>query len=124
MANSYQYGELSLKLEDTLFRAKYLIQIYALAQQVRPTTLTAAFGRDINVADVQWLIGQFEEGDFSRLPDVEIRSRLALQGLRSAYTQERNLIYLAEDFVEEADRDELLEALLQEIVSAVRSFSR
>ena len=124
MANGYQHNNLPSKLEDTLFRAKYLIQIYALSQQIRPTTLTNAFGKGINVEEVQWLIRQLEEGDFSTLPEVRMRSRLLLDGLRSSYVPEQNTIYIAEDFIEGADEDELLAALLQEIVSAMKFFSR
>lgn len=124
MASGYQQNNLPSKLEDTLFRAKYLIQIYALSQQIRPTTLTNAFGKDINLEEVQWLIRQYEEGDFSTLPEVEMRSRLRLNGLRSSYMPEQNTICIAEDFVEGADKDELLAALLQEIVSAMKFFSR
>ena len=124
MASSYQHNNLPSKLEDTLFKAKYLIQIYALSQQIRPKTLINAFGKNIKVEEVQWLIKQLEEGDFSTLPEVGMKHRLSLGGLRSLYVPEQNTIYLAEDFIEGADKDELLAALLQEIVSAMRLFYR
>lgn len=124
MTNSSQQSNPSLSLEDAFFRAKYLIQIYALAQQFRPSVLTAAFGEDIDVKDIQWLLQQFEAGDFSALPEVEERPRLALNGARSLYIPGLNVIYLAEDFTATADRNELFKALLQEIVNAVRSFSK
>ena len=111
----------SFRLEDALFRSQYLIQIYALAQQLRPQVLMAAFGEKIDVESLQWLIEQFEGGDFSAFPTVETRPRSDLDGARSLYIPEENAIYLAEDFAISADRDELLGALLQEIVNAVRT---
>ena len=118
--NKFGSRDAAFRLEDALFRAKYLIQIYALAQQLRPQILTAAFGEKIDVKELQWLIRQFEGGDFSAFPEVEAKSRLYLDGARSRYVSEINAIYLAEDFVISADRDELLGALLQEIINAVR----
>jgi len=123
MCDSSKNEDFSFNLEDALFRVRYLIQIYGLSQQVRPDVLKAAFGQDIRIRDLQWLIQQFKGGDLSNFPAVETRSRLALGGARSLYAPEPNVIYLAEDFVNEADRDELLRALLQEIVNAIKSGS-
>ncbi|MGD1896749.1 MAG: hypothetical protein ACFB16_07330 [Phormidesmis sp.] len=123
MSDSFRSRELSFKLDDAFFRAKYLIQIYALAQEVRPSTLITAFGSSINVKKLQWLITRFEDGDFSALPGIKTSSRAALEGVRSLYATDENVIYLAEDFVAEADKNDLVKALLQEIINAVECSS-
>lgn len=57
-------------------------------------------------------------------PKIKISSRLALDGARSSYAPDVNIIYLAEDFVVAADRNDLRKALLQEIANAVESLSQ
>ena len=95
------------KLKNTIFRAQYLIKIYASSQEMRPEVLSAELSSDIDVQDLQWLIGRFEMADFSILPAVEVRSRLAIAGAWSKYVPEVNTNYLAGDFVENASKKTL-----------------
>ena len=108
------------KLNNAIFRAQYLIKIYAFSQETRSEVLSAELSREIDVQDLQWLIRRLEMADFSALPTVEVRSRLSLSGAWSRYLPELNVIYLAGDFVESAPQEKLVTVLLQEIIGALR----
>lgn len=110
------------KLENVIFRVQYLIKIYASSQEMRPEVLATKLSEEVDIHDLQWLIGRLEMADFSILPAVEVRSRFALAGAWSRYVPEVNTIYLAGDFVENASKAELNTVLLQEIINAMRKF--
>ncbi|MEL6491108.1 MAG: hypothetical protein AAFV85_24810 [Cyanobacteria bacterium J06634_6] len=112
------------KLKDACFSARYLIKIYAASQEVQPEVLSTGLSQNINIQDLQWLIRQFEFQDMSRLPTIDVRSRLALAGAWSRYVPEVNAIYFAEDFVRETPKRELLTTVLREIINAVRQLER
>ena len=109
------------KLNDAVFRLQYLIKIYASSQELRPEVLSTEVSRSVDVQDLQWLIGQFEMADFSLLPTVEVRDRLALSGAAHQYVIELNTVYLAGDFLETVSKEDLLTVLLQETIQALKS---
>ena len=120
MTNRLCSLEALAKLNDAIFRAQYLIKIYASSQELRPEILSAQISQSIDVQDLQWLICQFEMADFSAIPEVEVRSRSALSGSNHRYIAKLNTVCLAADFVETASRDDLLKLFLQETIVALK----
>ena len=121
MSSAYDRAAVT-KLKDACFRAKYLIKIYAAAQTLQPDAWSHELRQDINVEDMQWLIQQFEMRDIASLPTIELRSRLALAGAWSRYVPEVNAIYLAEDFVKQMPKPQLITVIFQEIINAAKQF--
>ncbi|MEL6553247.1 MAG: hypothetical protein AAFQ63_07290 [Cyanobacteria bacterium J06621_11] len=108
------------KLKDAVFRAQYLIKIYALSQELRPEILSSQLDSCIDVRDLQWLIRHFEMGDFSELPTIEVCDRSLLSGAEHQYISEINIIYFAGDFLETVSTQTLLTMILQETINALK----
>lgn len=108
------------KLKDAVFRAQYLIKIYASSQELRPEILSSQLDSRIDVQDLQWLIRHFEMGDFAELPAIAVRDRASLSGAEHQYIPEINIIYLAGDFLETVPKPALFTVILQETINALK----
>ena len=79
------------------------------------TILNTAFGANYNQTLAQTLQSQWQAGDFSALPPVEILSSSTLGKANGAYAQSTNKIYLSDSFLATASEDQLVAVLLEEI---------
>ncbi|MEO1396420.1 MAG: hypothetical protein AAFV90_26300 [Cyanobacteria bacterium J06634_5] len=87
-------------------------------------SLQAALCEVFSVEEQQCLIKLLKDEYLTVFPEVKISSRCALGGARSSHAPDENTIYLAEDFVAGASRNELIRALLQELINTIECFAR
>jgi len=73
-----------------------------------------AFGKEYNQAVALRLKSQWEVGDFSQFPDVEVISSSILGGANGAYASSTNKIFLSDAYVNGATTDALVNTLLEE----------
>lgn len=109
------------KLNDAVFRAQYLVKIYASSQETRPEILLKSISRQIDAQDLQWLIIHFETADFSTIPTVEVCDRLSIGNAAYRYHSDSNCLYLAGDYVETVSKETLLTVFLKETISALKA---
>ena len=73
-----------------------------------------AFGKDYNRAAALRLRLQWQSGDFSNAPEIEVISRSILSSANGAYASSTNMIYLADAYVSDATTEALVGTLLEE----------
>ena len=73
-----------------------------------------AFGKEYNQAVALRLKSQWQVGDFSQFPDVEVISNSILGEANGAYASSTNKIYLSDAYVNGATTDDLVNTLLEE----------
>jgi hypothetical protein len=61
--------------------------------------IQTAFGQAYDSAKVESLRHQWDSGDFSSLPNIEVRTGAELQGANAAYAGATNTIYFSQDFL-------------------------
>jgi len=76
-----------------------------------------AFGDSFSQSGSLNLRRQWETGDFSALPSLQVRTSAELQGANSAFSVETNTVYIAQSYVQEnaSNRDAITGVLLEEI---------
>ncbi|MEY3222378.1 MAG: hypothetical protein RLZZ203_1234, partial [Cyanobacteriota bacterium] len=74
-----------------------------------------AFGTQYNRSFAEILHLQWQSGDFSQLPQIEILDSSILGGANGAYASSTNKIYLSANFVATATAKTLFSRLLEEI---------
>ena len=79
------------------------------------TILNTSFGTHYDVTLATTLQQQWQVGDFSALPPIEILSSSVLGNALGAYAQSTNKIYLSDQFVATASDAEIVAVLLEEI---------
>ena len=67
-----------------------------------------AFGKEYDQAAALRLKSQWQVGDFSQFPDVEVISNSILGEANGAYAISTNKIYLSDDYVHSATTDALV----------------
>ena len=94
-----------------------LTTVQTWAQGTEPDTLLASFdqGDATDVDILRSLHTDWHGGDFSRLPNIEIRSAAELQGANGAFAQATHTIYVAAELVSPAHASTLARVLLEEI---------
>lgn len=83
------------------------------------TILDTAFGTNYNSTLATTLQQQWQTGDFSALPTIEILSSEVLGNASGAYAASNNTIYLADTFVATATPEALSAVILEEIGHSV-----
>ncbi|GAB4173423.1 MAG: hypothetical protein Fur006_02730 [Coleofasciculaceae cyanobacterium] len=75
--------------------------------------LNIAFGNKVNAGALNDLLQQWETGNFTEFPTLEIRSATELNGLKGAFSSETNTIYLSQDYLtQNADNPSAITDLL------------
>jgi len=85
--------------KKALKRTKNQLQLLANDPTHFNSAVELAFGSDVLVSDASTLQQEWQAGDFSRLPSIEILSSTQLWGAKGAYASANNTIYLSEDFI-------------------------
>jgi hypothetical protein len=73
------------------------------------------FGTQYNSTLAETIRLQWESGNFSQLPPIEVISGQILKAARGAYASETNLIYLSDVFLKTASANDVNAVLLEEI---------
>jgi Tol biopolymer transport system component len=79
------------------------------------TNFDSIFGTEYNVSVAQLLRSQWQSGNFSQLPKIEVIDDQVLGNARGAYASSTNVIYLSDQFVETASPQQLEAVVLEEI---------
>jgi hypothetical protein len=79
------------------------------------TNFDSIFGTQYNIAVAQSLRSQWQSGNFSQLPTIEVIDDEILGNARGAYASSTNIIYLSDQFVETASSQQLEAVLIEEI---------
>jgi Tol biopolymer transport system component len=77
--------------------------------------LTEIFGNQYDTSKAETLRIQWQTGDFSNLPAVEVIDSDILGNARGAYSIENNTIYLARNFLNTAPQETIQAVILEEI---------
>ncbi|MGK7878704.1 MAG: Calx-beta domain-containing protein [Crocosphaera sp.] len=77
--------------------------------------IAIAFGTDYDVAEAEEIRTQWQNREFSQLPEIEIISDAILGNFPGGYAVNSNQIYLADSFIETASSEAILTVLLEEI---------
>ncbi|MBD2547856.1 DUF7507 domain-containing protein [Planktothricoides raciborskii] len=77
--------------------------------------MNLAFGESRNVAATEALAKAWETGDFSGIPEIEIRPTVEINGALGAFAGEGNKIYLSQELLEEGNVGAVANVLLEEI---------
>jgi Ca2+-binding RTX toxin-like protein len=78
-------------------------------------TFDTAFGAQYNLSAAETLRSQWQAGDFSQLPQIEILDSTILGHANGAYASSNNKIYLSNNFLATATSATLIKLLLEEI---------
>jgi hypothetical protein len=73
------------------------------------------FGSEYDLSVAQWLRSQWQGGNFSQLPTIQVINDDILGNARGAYASSTNIIYLAASLVEVASPQQLDSVILEEI---------
>jgi hypothetical protein len=79
------------------------------------TNFDSIFGTAYNMAVAQSLRSQWQNGNFSQLPTIEVIDDEILGKARGAYGSSTNVIYLSDQFVATASQSEVDAVILEEI---------
>jgi hypothetical protein len=79
------------------------------------TNFDSIFGTQYNIAVAQSLRSQWQSGNFSQLPTIEVIDDQILGNARGAYASSTNIIYLSDAFVATASSQQLEAVILEEI---------
>ncbi|MGB3637363.1 MAG: hypothetical protein WBA39_07265 [Rivularia sp. (in: cyanobacteria)] len=85
-------------LNDAIATSQVLLTKYASGDELLGD-LTTAFGYKYDRYAASDLITQWQTGNFSSFPEVEIRSSAEINGANGAYSVDTNKIYIAEEFL-------------------------
>ncbi|MDJ0581749.1 Calx-beta domain-containing protein, partial [Crocosphaera sp.] len=77
--------------------------------------IAIAFGTEYDVAEAEEIRTQWQNREFSQLPEIEIINDVILGDFRGGYAVNSNDIYLADSFVETTSSQAILTVLLEEI---------
>ncbi len=75
----------------------------------------AAFGTEYNRKNAEILRSQWQIGDFSQLPEIEILDSSILGSTNGAYSSSENRIYLSSNLMENGTSSRIREVLIEEI---------
>ncbi|WP_061546812.1 DUF4114 domain-containing protein [Cylindrospermopsis raciborskii] len=75
----------------------------------------AAFGTEYNRKNAEILRSQWQIGDFSQLPEIEILDSSILGSANGAYSSSENRIYLSSNLMENGTSSRIREVLIEEI---------
>ncbi|QDZ41657.1 S8 family serine peptidase (plasmid) [Euhalothece natronophila Z-M001] len=64
---------------------------------------------------LETLVSQWQEGDFSQLPEIEVLSDSNISGAAGAYARSNETIYLNEDWLASASEDRVMAVLTEEL---------
>ncbi|NJL67813.1 MAG: hypothetical protein HC894_15645 [Microcoleus sp. SM1_3_4] len=79
--------------------------------------LNLAFGSNFDAGEATSLAQDWADGDFSNLPEIEIRNGSEINGAKGAFAKINNTIYLAQEFLMQniGNSEEVVDVLLEEI---------
>jgi hypothetical protein len=78
------------------------------------TSFDTVFGTEYNLAVAQSFRAQWQSGNFSQLPTIEVIDDQILGNARGAYASSSNTIFLSDTFVETASQQSLEAVILEE----------
>ena len=102
-------------LQEAFFTVQDLLQAFIQSQGFQVESLELAFGTNINLEMLQSLEQQFSQGDFTALPEIEVRSADELSGALGVYLKEQDRIFLSEAFLARATQSQIVAVILEEI---------
>jgi hypothetical protein len=79
------------------------------------TSFDTVFGTEYNLAVAQSFRAQWQSGNFSQLPTIEVIDDQILGNARGAYASSSNTIFLSDTFLETASQQYLIAVILEEI---------
>jgi hypothetical protein len=79
------------------------------------TSFDTVFGTEYNLAVAQSFRAQWQSGNFSQLPTIEVIDDQILGTARGAYAISTNTIYLSDAFISSASQQYLIAVILEEI---------
>ncbi len=85
-------------LERAISDSQELLTTYAFNEELLGD-FTTAFGDEYNSEAAEELVGQWQTGDFSSFPEIEIRSSAEINGANGAYSVDTNKIYIAQEYL-------------------------
>jgi RHS repeat-associated protein len=103
-------------LEEVIQDAQALLsQLFGQARLV--DNLITALGEDWNVERLGVFLQDWNAGDFSVFPPIELRSQAELGGAKGAYSGERDTVYLAQELLAQNtdNASSVVDVLLEEI---------
>ncbi len=113
------------KIAQTLDYVKYLLQNLTLELDeggqppsrwlLDDSILSIAFGDNYNETILDSILTAWDNGDFSNLPEFEVISSDILGNANGGYSQQTNTIYLADNFVNNAQPYTIEGVILEEI---------
>jgi Ca2+-binding RTX toxin-like protein len=104
-------------LEVAQVSVKRLLQDFAQSPEFA-TQMKLAFGQEVNVSELQ---ESWTAGDFSALPQIEVRSRWDINGANGAYAAAIDRIFISEEFLRQnaGNLDAIARLVLEEVGHAV-----
>ena len=107
------------KLSAVLATVQELLQSFVQNNGLTITTLSPAYGTEVNISALQQLESQFVQGDLSLLPEIEVFSQELLGGALGAYAAEVDRIFIAQEFIETASQEQIVAVVLEELGHAI-----
>lgn len=103
-------------LDELVVQTQDYLTSFALDENFHPK-ITIAFGDLLDTEQAESLRQQWASGDFTLLPEIEIRSGEEIQGANSAFSVDTNRIYLSQEYITQnnSDSSSITYTLLEEI---------
>jgi len=102
--------------EQTLQEVKSYLRVWATDADFADK-MNLAFGSNFDAWEATSLAKDWADGDFSNLPEIEIRKGSEINGARGAFARTNNTIYLSQEFLMQniGNSGEIADVLLEEI---------
>ena len=85
-------------LKNAIASSQELLTQYAFSENLL-ADFSIAFGADYDSDTAQELITQWQTGEFTAFPELEIRSAAEINGANGAYSADTNKIYISEEYL-------------------------
>jgi len=102
--------------EQTLQEVKSYLRVWATDADFA-YKMNLAFGSNFDAWEATSLVKDWADGDFSKLPEIEIRNGSEINGARGAFARTNNTIYLSQELLRQniGNSGEIADVLLEEI---------
>jgi Ca2+-binding RTX toxin-like protein len=103
-------------LEQTLQEVKSYLRAWVMDADFAGK-MNLAFGSNFDALEATGLAKDWAGGDFSKLPEIEIRNRSEINGAKGAFARSNNTIYLSQEFLMQniGNSGKIADVLLEEI---------
>lgn len=102
-------------LEQPLQIAYSFLKAFATAEDI--VKMAIAFGDRIDTEVAKELVTDWAKGDFTALPEIEIRSAAEINGAMGAFAKATNTIYLSKEYLAQnaGNPEAIARVLLEEV---------